>query len=114
MPSPLRRRPVGGFGALRMLERTGLRKGMAGNRSWFYLGTGLWTLRTVRRLAERREEVLISEQLRPGERIIIANDRATIDVAPGPDATAETRRGRRGRRAAKGAAKAGRRARRAG
>ena len=94
-----------GSGPLRMLERTGLSKGLAGNRAWFYVGTGLWTLRTVRRLAERREEILISEQLRPGERIIIANGRATIDTVEGAAPAAS---GRRGRRAAKAAAKAGR------
>lgn len=66
-------------GAIRMLERTGLRKGVGGNRAWFYVGTGLWTLRTVRRLAERREELLLSEPLEPGQRIVIANGRATID-----------------------------------
>lgn len=103
MARSVRRGGGSGSGPLRMLERTGLSKGLAGNRAWFYVGTGLWTLRTVRRLAERREEILISEQLRPGERIVIANGRATIDAGHG---AAPVRRGRRGRRAAKAAAKA--------
>jgi hypothetical protein len=67
-------------GVFRLLERTGLRKGVSGgSKPWMYVGTGLWTLRTIRRLAERKEEILISEKLAPGQRIIIANGRATID-----------------------------------
>lgn len=60
-------------GVLRMAERTGLRKGLSGSKGWFYLGTGLWTLRTIRRLAADKEEILISERLKPGERIVISN-----------------------------------------
>lgn len=82
-----------GIGIFRTIERTGLRKGLAGNRTWFYVGTGLWTARTIRRMAERREEILISEPLRPGERIVIANGRATVEGTPAP-----LPRGRRARR----------------
>lgn len=81
---------------LRTLEQTGIRRGLFGSsRAWFYVGTGLWTLRTVRRFTGRRTEVLISEELEPGQRIIIANDLASL---PGTDAAAssKTRRRRRG------------------
>lgn len=74
-------------GALAMLQRTGIRRGVFGNsRGWLYVGAGVWTLRTVRRIAERKPEILISEELRPGERLMIANGRPTIEGAPVPAA----------------------------
>ena len=81
-------------GVLRRLEHLGMSKGRQGSKTWLYVGTGLWTLRTVRRLADRREEILISEPLRPGERLIISNNRPTIEAtAPKPP------KGRRAKRA---------------
>jgi hypothetical protein len=72
-------------GVLRRIEHLGMSRGRRGSKTWLYVGTGLWTLRTVRRLADRREEILISEPLRPGERLIIANNRPTAgDAAPRP------------------------------
>ena len=72
-------------GTMAWLQRTGVRKGVFGNsRGWLYVGAGVWTLRTVRRIAERKPEILISEELRPGERIVIANGRATLDGQPVP------------------------------
>jgi hypothetical protein len=97
MARTVRRRPDPTGGLLRTLERSGLRKGLGGSKTWFYVGTGLWTLRTVRRMAERREEVLISERLAPGQRIVIANGRATIDQAPTASSGRRARRGRRSR-----------------
>lgn len=89
-----RGRSTGG-GVLRSAERMGISRGLlGGNRSWLYVGTGLWTLRTVRRLAERKPEILISEELKPGQRIVIANGRATID-GPADPAPATGRRRRR-------------------
>ncbi len=86
-------------GVLRLLERTGTTKGLTGgSKGWFYVGAGLWTLRTVRRLAERKTEVLLSEELRPGDRLIIANGRATIDSVPASSADASGGRRRRKRR----------------
>lgn len=72
----------GGTGPMRMLERTGLRKGIEGHRGWFYVGTGLWTLRTVRRLAGDKEEILVSERLKPGQSIVISNAVSTTDGSP--------------------------------
>ena len=78
---------------LRSLEQTGIRKGLFGNsRAWMYLGTGLWTVRTLRRFAGRKTEILISEELKPGQRIIIANGSATIDGAPDPVPSGRRRR----------------------
>ncbi len=70
------------MGVLRRVEMLGMRKGRGGSKNWLYVGTGLWTVRTIRRMAERREEILISEPLRPGERLIISNNRPTIESAP--------------------------------
>lgn len=93
-----RRQEGSGGGLLRTAEKAGLRRGLGGSRGWFYLGTGLWTLRTIRRMATRRSEILLSEELRPGDRLVIANGRATIDhVAPVIGEVAAGRRGRRRR-----------------
>lgn len=67
-------------GLLRTAERLGVNRGIfGGSKGWFYVGTGLWTLRTVRRLASRKSEILLSEELKPGQRLVIANGRATLD-----------------------------------
>jgi len=77
--------PAAHIGLLRRVETLGMRKGRGGSKTWLYVGTGLWTLRTVRRLAERREEILVSEPLRPGDRLIISNNRPTLgEAAPKP------------------------------
>ena len=91
-------------GVLRRLEHLGMSRGRQGNKTWLYVGTGLWTLRTVRRLADRREEILISEPLRPGDRLIIANDRPTLASAP-PKPPKGRRAKKRYRKAAAQAAK---------
>ena len=75
------RRGAAGGGLLRTAERAGLRKGLNGSKPWFYVGTGLWTLRTIRRMGERKTEILVSETLKPGQRIVIANGRLTVDEA---------------------------------
>jgi hypothetical protein len=89
-------------GVLALLQRTGVRKGVFGNsRGWLYVGAGVWTLRTVRRVAERKPEILLSEELRPGERLMISNGRATVDGDPIP--VVRTRGGKlRARRGAQG------------
>lgn len=81
---------------LKRLQRLGLRRGVFGNgKGWLYLGIASWGLRTLRRVAEPNPDILLHEELKPGQRVIIANDRGTVDVEP----TSETkRRGRRGRR----------------
>jgi hypothetical protein len=95
-------------GVFRLIERTGLRKGVSGgSKPWFYVGTGLWTLRTIRRMAERKEEILISERLAPGQRIIIANGRATLDdLEAGEPVAAKGRSRKVARKAQKADAKA--------
>ncbi len=82
-------------GVLRRIEHLGMSKGRRGSKHWLYVGTGLWTLRTIRRMADRREEILISETLQPGQRLIISNDRATIDGPAPKRKQPRTKRGRK-------------------
>lgn len=98
MARTTRRTTPASGGLLRVAERTGLRKGLGGSKGWFYLGTGLWTLRTIRRLAADKEEILISEELRPGDRIVIANARTAEGE---PLARPTRRRARKAKKAAK-------------
>ncbi|MEO6628606.1 MAG: hypothetical protein ABIP03_08555 [Aquihabitans sp.] len=101
-----RRRGISGSkggGFLRTLESAGVSRGVFGaSKGWFYVGTGLWTLRKVRTLGQRKPEILLAEELRPGQRIIIANGRATIEDAPlaSPVALAAPK-GRRAKRRAR-------------
>lgn len=90
---------AGGGGLLRTVERLGVNRGVfGGNRGWFYVGTGLWTLRKVRGLAQRQPEILLRETLRPGDRMTIANGVATIVSAPAADQQL-SRKGRKARKA---------------
>lgn len=68
-------------GLVSLAMRTGINRGVfGGSKGWLYVATGLWTLRTVRKLSARKTEILLSEELKPGERLIIANDRPTLGV----------------------------------
>lgn len=98
-----RRRGAKGGGILRTLESAGVTRGVFGaSKGWFYVGTGLWTVRKVRSLGQRKPEILLSEVLQPGQRMIIANGRATIEDAPwAAPATSATPKGRRAKRRAR-------------
>ncbi len=88
-----------GGGLLRTAERLGVNRGLfGGSKGWLYVGSGLWTLRTVRRMAGRKTEILVSEEIGPGDRLVIANGRATIDHGPAELATPSTGRRRSRRR----------------
>jgi hypothetical protein len=70
---------------LSTLQSTGVRKGvLGGSRTWTMLAVGAWGLRMLIRLAQRNEEIVFSEELKPGQRLVIANGRATLDAGPGP------------------------------
>lgn len=103
-------RAARGGGILRTVERLGVSRGVFGaSKGWFYVGTGLWTLRKVRSLGERKTEVLMREPLRPGDRIVIANGIATIESQTEPSvqgATGKAPSRRRRRKQAKEARKA--------
>ncbi|MBI2710753.1 MAG: hypothetical protein HYX34_13830 [Actinobacteria bacterium] len=66
--------------ALGLLRRTGFRKGvLGGSRGWTAAFVGVWGYRQLKRLAKREEEVVFRSELKPGERLVIANGRAAID-----------------------------------
>ncbi len=66
---------------LAYLRRSGTRKGFMGDsKAWLYIGAATWAYRLLKRLAVRKPEVLLLEELKPGERIIVSNDRSTVDV----------------------------------
>jgi len=74
------------------VERRGINKGLFdGNKRWLYVGLGLWALRRARTAMHGGPaRILISEALAPGDRIIIANGRATLD---GPTITRVSSKG---------------------
>jgi hypothetical protein len=70
--------PVGRV--VRILRRNGVRKGIfGGSRGWAAVAVGTWGYTTLKRMARREPELVFSEELKPGERIIISNNRATLD-----------------------------------
>jgi hypothetical protein len=88
---------------LKRLQRLGVRRGLGGGgKGWFYIGIASWGLRTLQRMAAREPEILLREEIKPGQRINIANDRATVDVGAAPDAKGR-RGGRKGRRTSRSA-----------
>jgi len=65
---------------LRILRKNGLRRGiLGGNRAWAAVAVGTWGYSQLKRLSQRSAEVVFSEELKPGQRIIISNDRTTVD-----------------------------------
>jgi hypothetical protein len=72
--------PVGRI--VRILRRNGMRKGVfGGSRGWAAVAVGTWGYTTLKRLARREPELVFSEELKPGERIIISNNRPTLGAS---------------------------------
>jgi hypothetical protein len=70
--------PVGWL--VRTLRRQGVRRGIFGGSStWAAVAVGTWGYTTLKKMARREPELVFSEELKPGERIIIANNRGTVD-----------------------------------
>jgi hypothetical protein len=56
--------------------RRGWRQGvLEGNRAWLLVGGLALTMRVIQRMAGKEEKVVYSEQLRPGETLVITHDR---------------------------------------
>jgi hypothetical protein len=56
------------------LYRRALRKGLlGGSRPWFYLWAGLAGFKILRRLARDEPEIVYSERLEPGQRLLITS-----------------------------------------
>ncbi len=63
-----------------MLRRLALRRGVfGGSRAWLGLGIATWGYGKLRRAANREEQVVWRERLAPGQRVIVANHRRTVD-----------------------------------
>jgi hypothetical protein len=72
--------PVGRV--IRILRRNGVRKGIfGGSRGWAAVAVGTWGYTTLKRLAQREPELVFSEELKPGDRIIISNNRSTLGTS---------------------------------
>jgi hypothetical protein len=64
---------------VRILRRNGMRKGLlGGSRGWAAVAIGTWGYTTLKRLARRDPVLVLSEELKPGERIIISNGVPTL------------------------------------
>ncbi len=84
--------PVGRV--VRMLRRSGVRKGiLGGSRGWAAVAVGTWGYTSLKKLARREPELVFSEELKPGDRIIISNAVPTIAV-PGQQQQKKKRRRR--------------------
>lgn len=61
---------------LRFLSRVGISRGfLGGGRAWTLIGALALTVRALKRLFGGTPQVAYSEELRPGESLIITNDR---------------------------------------
>jgi hypothetical protein len=59
---------------VKWLFRQGLRRGIAGgNRTWMYVAVGAGLLRLFTKLAGTDEKVVLSEELKPGQALIISS-----------------------------------------
>ncbi len=61
---------------LSRLARAGLRRGILdGSRPWLVIGTAAVGARLLRRLSQRDPEVVLCEELKPGQTIVITHTR---------------------------------------
>ena len=61
---------------LGLLLRQGLKRGvLGGNRTWLLVGGAALALRVVQKLSGSEPKVVYSEELKPGEALVIANGR---------------------------------------
>jgi hypothetical protein len=57
-----------------VVQRTAVRRGVFGtSRAWLAVAIGTWSLRQARRIASRRETAVLTEELRPGESLLITH-----------------------------------------
>lgn len=61
---------------LGLLLRQGFRRGvLGGNRTWLVVGGAALAVRLVKKLSGSEPETVYSEELKPGEALVIANGR---------------------------------------
>jgi hypothetical protein len=110
-PKKVKRPPSGIWKQVARVQRLGISKGMAGaGGGWLAVGIGAWGLQRVRKLAAKDIEVLISEPLKPGDRIVITNETTTH----AEDEKARKKAKRQEKELAKAARRSGRRRSRSG
>jgi hypothetical protein len=56
---------------LKSLVRIGFARGIGGSRGWLALGVVAGGLRLLRRMAKREADVVYSEELHPGQSLVI-------------------------------------------
>lgn len=106
MPRTVKPGPTGAWRLVARAQRVGFAQGMRGRGGpWLALGVGAWGLQRLRSMSAKQAEVLLSEPLAPGERIVITNETVTRAEAQ--------RRAEQARKAEKKARKAAKRERKA-
>ena len=66
---------------LGFLQRLGFRRGVVGtNRVWFWVAVATTVLRILSRVMGRTEKVVFSQELEPGQTLVIAHEREVVDV----------------------------------
>ena len=65
-----------GLTRVAILRRRALRRGpLGGSRGWTYLWAVLFAARLLKRLTAGKEEILLTEELEPGQTLIISGGR---------------------------------------
>jgi hypothetical protein len=78
MPKTTSGPPVGRI--VQLLRRNGVQKGIfGGSRGWAAVAVGTWGYTTLKKMARRESELVLREELKPGDRLIISNDRPTLE-----------------------------------
>jgi hypothetical protein len=68
---------------LRFLQRIGVSRGVMGDsRLWLWIAVASTSLRVARRILGRRERVVFSGELRPGQTLVIAHEREAEVLHP--------------------------------
>ena len=66
---------------LGFLQRLGFRRGVVGaSRVWFWVAVLATGARILSRIMGRSEKVLFSQELEPGQTLVIAHEREVVDV----------------------------------
>jgi hypothetical protein len=64
---------------LHRLQRFAFTRGLS-NQRWLTFGIAVWAIRRLRKMAGRQEHVVYREVLDPGQTLVIAHERAPVDL----------------------------------
>jgi hypothetical protein len=63
------------------VHRIAVRRGVFGSsRGWLAVAIATWSFRHARRLIAKHEAVVLREELRPGESLLITHTTSTVDT----------------------------------